>query len=660
MFDCNSKLDIDPSIQQTEKFKMGINKLLPLLESTIHSVTLKGADHYKVSARIKSDSPPRKGTKSSAQSVQDLVKHMSQKRRRCEDAQKGDGNPKKEGDLRYLRVGIDISTWISAACHGNGAELIDERHLSNFGRSELEQQQQQQQQHKSRNQTERDGDVDNTSTANYQQQISNFIKIATDSVVRKIKSIQYFLSPTVLIVLDGASPPIKSDVVQNRITQRKDAAKRRDEAITHGGSKFMENSTEKDIQMFEKELHRQKISSAKKAGASTSHLYSLIVTSILDTLRSEEIPFMVAPYESDGQLTYLSNKGYIDFIVSEDSDFIPYGAEAVLYKYKISMPYELGRSSDTFKDCTATAKLLLKRELGACSSNSFSLLGFTDVMIAMVCVASGCDYAPSLKGIGLVHARNAVDEAFRVTSTASGSTSLGYMGGTCIERTLSGLFARSYGNLSKEAKEEYAERFIKGLVLFRHPVVFDPILGKCVIAKIDSPDMELISYPPYDKIVKNYAALQAIVGELFDEEMAKCISEGWINPKIWELRNENETPGYVSNYFSVWKRSRADNNYQNDSSKRGHAAFRTDAVRPRDVVPRSIITARQNKSTSVVEFESPTSNNSENNNTMRKSMLHPPSQSTTGTNSASKPSTQGSYQTNSSRDPAVMSPDLLS
>lgn len=50
-------------------------------------------------------------------------------------------------------------------------------------------------------------------------------------------------------------------------------------------------------------------------------------------LRSENIEFVVAPYEADAQLAYLSGlgteKGGIVAIISEDSDLLAYGCPAV-------------------------------------------------------------------------------------------------------------------------------------------------------------------------------------------------------------------------------------------------------------------------------------------------------------------------------------------
>ncbi len=48
-------------------------------------------------------------------------------------------------------------------------------------------------------------------------------------------------------------------------------------------------------------------------------------------LKSKNIPFIVAPYESDSQLCKMYRMSIIDAVVSEDSDFIVYGCK-VLYK----------------------------------------------------------------------------------------------------------------------------------------------------------------------------------------------------------------------------------------------------------------------------------------------------------------------------------------
>lgn len=53
---------------------------------------------------------------------------------------------------------------------------------------------------------------------------------------------------------------------------------------------------------------------------------------LLEIYGKHRIEFLVAPYEADSQLAYLNKIGYIDFIITEDSDLIVFGAKNVFYK----------------------------------------------------------------------------------------------------------------------------------------------------------------------------------------------------------------------------------------------------------------------------------------------------------------------------------------
>jgi exonuclease 1 len=44
------------------------------------------------------------------------------------------------------------------------------------------------------------------------------------------------------------------------------------------------------------------------------------------------VQFIVAPYEADSQLTYMFNEGLIDFVITEDSDLLVFGATKVFFK----------------------------------------------------------------------------------------------------------------------------------------------------------------------------------------------------------------------------------------------------------------------------------------------------------------------------------------
>ena len=71
---------------------MGINNLLPKLSSISHKVSFSELNNTVLRG------PPSK---------------------------------KRKTDDNKVRAAIDISAWIASACHGNGAELIDERHFTN-------------------------------------------------------------------------------------------------------------------------------------------------------------------------------------------------------------------------------------------------------------------------------------------------------------------------------------------------------------------------------------------------------------------------------------------------------------------------------------------------------------------------------------------------
>lgn len=67
---------------------------------------------------------------------------------------------------------------------------------------------------------------------------------------------------------------------------------------------------------------------AESVDISPDMAYHLIIE-----LKKNNIEFIVAPYEADAQLAYLNRIGYVDFILTEDSDMLAFGAPKVLYKF---------------------------------------------------------------------------------------------------------------------------------------------------------------------------------------------------------------------------------------------------------------------------------------------------------------------------------------
>lgn len=53
--------------------------------------------------------------------------------------------------------------------------------------------------------------------------------------------------------------------------------------------------------------------------------YKLIVQ-----LKKKDIQFIVAPYQADAQLAYLSRQGIADIVITQDTDLMAFGAKNIL------------------------------------------------------------------------------------------------------------------------------------------------------------------------------------------------------------------------------------------------------------------------------------------------------------------------------------------
>lgn len=53
------------------------------------------------------------------------------------------------------------------------------------------------------------------------------------------------------------------------------------------------------------------------------------LTRLRQALRAENVEYVVAPYEADAQLCFLEREGYVDGIITEDSDLLVFGCKQV-------------------------------------------------------------------------------------------------------------------------------------------------------------------------------------------------------------------------------------------------------------------------------------------------------------------------------------------
>jgi 5'-3' exonuclease len=466
-------------------------------------------------------------------------------------------------DLREYkgrRVAIDISVWIQRECHANSEMLANEQHLSNFGRAILRDQQIIRQQEGPNNDAAAAVELHETKK---EEAVQKYLQKVSSSILDDIVRFRDATESTVLIVFDGATPPIKESTVQSRKRKRDEELDERDRPVdVTGGTPGLE----------------RRYRANRRAGAGDH--YQQVVDVIIASLRTQQIPFLVAPYEADGQLAYLQLNHHVDLVVTNDSDLIAYGPMCpVLYKV----------ARDEQRNWTRGI-LIRRSDLGAIvmpgnkkSSSTLSLLDLSPAMLAVFFVACGGDYCRKLAGIGVKTVATFMREFFLPTTAKqqhhhsspqkrSGDhhhTDAVVAGDDdeddeweeeeeeAVElhplgRLIQRLMAVSWDakTMSLSDKMQYERDFIAAVFMYRHSLVYDPIRGRCChLIPLERPDVELIDYLPYREFVEQqYHHEQWIgkawqhhheqwIGKTWSREMATYIAEGWICPKRMALRS---------------------------------------------------------------------------------------------------------------------------
>ncbi len=88
----------------------------------------------------------------------------------------------------------------------------------------------------------------------------------------------------------------------------------------------------------------------------------------------ENVECIVSPFEADAQLAYLSKIGYVDVVITEDSDLLALGAKCVLYKL----------SDNGFGEEICIDDLFKQQQM------NFSFWNYN--MFLTACIMMGCDY----------------------------------------------------------------------------------------------------------------------------------------------------------------------------------------------------------------------------------------------------------------------------
>ncbi|KAK4704526.1 exonuclease 1, partial [Phenoliferia sp. Uapishka_3] len=188
------------------------------------------------------------------------------------------------------------------------------------------------------------------------------------------------------------------------------------------------------------------------------------------------IKYIVAPYEADPQLAYLERNGFVDGIITEDSDLLVFGCRNVLFKL------------DGDGNCVHVARDQFSR----CREYDFS--GWTDKEFRQMAILSGCDYVDSIVGLGLKTAYRLM----RKYKTA--------------EKVIQ--FVRLAGQ--HKVPIDYLKDFQRAELTFCHQRVFDPESKKLVHLEHLPAGVE--------------ADFMPFVGAAMDDDFARGLALGDIDP----------------------------------------------------------------------------------------------------------------------------------
>ena len=279
-----------------------------------------------------------------------------------------------------------------------------------------------------------------------------------------------------------------------------------------------------------------------------------------------QVQFIVAPYEADAQLSYLSKNDLVDAVISEDSDCIPYGCKSILFK--------LDKKSGFCSHLTLSS---LKTQ----DSKGFDLHQFNDEMLVTMCVAAGCDYVASPKNFGIKSSRRLVAKLknpCRVIRWAdhlniwffSFSSSSSFFNRSMKFDGIMPLVVCNKSSSDDCIIYEYEVDFYKAFMTFHHQTVFDPV-ERCM--KPLHPFLyraHNAMYPSYLHMNNEQATSQdfPFLGKILtDNVMASGIADGVVDPITMEPFN---LPEPIENVNHLNRRHSDSDSYPPGGRKRLH------------------------------------------------------------------------------------------
>eukprot|EP00871_Galdieria_phlegrea_P002842 jgi/Galph1/3559/GphlegSOOS_G2195.1 len=235
-------------------------------------------------------------------------------------------------------------------------------------------------------------------------------------------------------------------------------------------------------------LKEGKLTHATECFQKAVNITPFMAHQVAQALMEMGVQVLVAPYEADAQLAWLCFQKEIEAVITEDSDLIAYGVSRIIYK--------MCRSGEGF--------LISRKNLGAVEGLPLAM--FTQDMLQLMSIISGCDFFPGIHGLGIKKAHGFVKRY----------------------RTLERVFWVLKNNPKFQVQDSDFDKMLKALLTFKHQRVYDHRNGKLVFLT----DLN-VHDPLVASILKSDSSL-SFLGPLIPDSIVRGIAEGKLHPSTWE------------------------------------------------------------------------------------------------------------------------------
>ena len=243
------------------------------------------------------------------------------------------------------------------------------------------------------------------------------------------------------------------------------------------------------------------------------------------------VEIIVAPYEADAQLAFLSRNGYVDAVISEDSDLLVYGCPEVLFK---------------FDSASGMCDRILERDVAAC-------LGFPSSVnvdfLKHVALLNGCDYCPGVNNVGIKKAVELLRE----------------LGGDSVV-AVNTLRAQGYW-----IDEKDVQLMKLGILTYKHQVVYNPTTSR----------LQHLSPLPSSAA----AADTSFLGHMYDDCAAVAVASGKADPMTKLPFHPTDELCICARHFALPIASNSDTALNSGAFKRPRMSLPSAAAPPPQAVP---------------------------------------------------------------------------